>query len=133
VLHGPLELGLEAVWHMLVDLDGVELLLCNARHVKRVPGRKTDVSDAAWLRSCARSDCLTGSFVPPPEIARLRDLTRYRKKLINERGRETQRIQKLLEDTVHQAGQRGHRHPGQVGPGDAGGADRRRARPGGAG
>jgi transposase len=87
------------VWHILADLDGVELLLCNAHHVKRVPGRKTDVSDAAWLAQLCEVGLLTGSFVPPPEIARLRDLTRYRKKLINERGRETQRIQKLLEDT----------------------------------
>lgn len=87
------------VWHMLAELEGVELLLCNAHHVKRVPGRKTDVSDASWLAQLCEVGLLTGSFVPPPEIARLRDLTRYRKKLINERGRETQRIQKLLEDT----------------------------------
>jgi transposase len=87
------------VWHVLAELEGVELLLCNAHHVKRVPGRKTDVSDAAWLAQLCEVGLLTGSFVPPPEIARLRDLTRYRKKLINERGRETQRVQKLLEDT----------------------------------
>jgi hypothetical protein len=104
--HGVTQVAMEAtgvywkpVWHMLADLNGVELLLCNAHHVKRVPGRKTDVSDAAWLAQLCEVGLLTGSFVPPPEIARLRDLTRYRKKLINERGRETQRIQKLLEDT----------------------------------
>jgi transposase len=85
------------VWHVLVELDGVELLLCNAHHVN-VPGRKTDVSDAAWLAQLLECGLLRGSFVPPPVIARLRDLTRYRKKLIEDRTRETQRIQKLLED-----------------------------------
>jgi transposase len=86
------------VWHLLEDLPGVELLLVNAHHVKKVPGRKTDVSDAVWLAQLCECGLLRGSFVPPPEIAALRDLTRYRKKIIQERTRETQRIQKLLED-----------------------------------
>ena len=86
------------VWHVLVELDGVELMLCNAHHVKNVPGRKTDVSDAMWLAQLAECGLLRGSFVPPPVIGQLRDLTRYRTKLIQDRARETQRLQKLLED-----------------------------------
>lgn len=86
------------VWHVLVELDGVELLLCNAHHVKNLPGRKTDVADAVWLAQLLECGLLRGSFVPPTEIAELRDLTRYRTKLVQDRARETQRIQKLLED-----------------------------------
>jgi transposase len=86
------------VWHVLDDLEGVELLLVNANHVKNLPGRKTDVADACWLAQLLECGLLRGSFVPPAVIARLRDLTRYRKKLIQERARETQRLQKLLED-----------------------------------
>jgi len=86
------------VWHVLEAMAGVELLLVNPRHVKNLPGRKTDVGDAAWLAQLLECGLLRGSFVPPREIARLRDLTRYRTKLTQERVRETQRIQKLLED-----------------------------------
>lgn len=85
------------VWHVLVELDA-ELLLCNAHHVKNLPGRKTDVADAVWLCQLLECGLLRGSFVPPAEIAELRDLTRYRTKLVQDRARETQRIQKLLED-----------------------------------
>lgn len=83
---------------MLEQDDAFELKLVNAHHVKRVPGRKADVSDAAWLAQLAECGLLQGSFVPPAEIARLRDLTRYRKKLTEDRAKEAQRIQKLLED-----------------------------------
>jgi hypothetical protein len=62
-------------WHVLVELDQVELLLCNAHHVKNLPGRKTDVADAAWLCQLLECGLLRGSFVPPREIAELRDLT----------------------------------------------------------
>lgn len=86
------------VWYVLEELAGVELLLVNARHVKNLPGRKTDVADAAWLAQLLECGLLRGSFVPPREVARLRDLTRYRTKIVGERVRETQRIQKLLED-----------------------------------
>jgi transposase len=85
------------VWDVLEPLVGVELLLVNAQHVKNLPGRKTDVADAIWLAQLLECGLLRGSFVPPPAIARLRDLTRYRKKLIEERTREVQRVQKLLE------------------------------------
>lgn len=85
-------------WHALEGLAGVELLLVNARHVKNVPGRKTDVGDACWLAQLLECGMLRGSFVPTPVMARLRDLTRYRKKMIEQRAQETQRVQKLLED-----------------------------------
>jgi transposase len=85
------------VWAELERLDGVEVLLANAQHVKNLPGRKTDVADACWLAQLLECGLLRGSFVPPPVIARLRDLTRYRKKLVEDRAREVQRVQKLLE------------------------------------
>jgi transposase len=86
------------VWHVLEAEDGYELLLCNPRHVKNLPGRKTDVSDAAWLAQLLECGLLRGSFVPTPVMARLRDLTRYAKKLTEERTREIQRVQRVLED-----------------------------------
>ena len=105
VAEGVTQVAMEAtgvywrpVWHVLEAEAGVELLLVNPRHVKNLPGRKTDVGDAAWLAQLLECGLLRGSFVPPREIARLRDLTRYRTKLTQERVRETQRIQKLLED-----------------------------------
>jgi transposase len=85
------------VWHVLESAE-FELMLVNPAHVKNVPGRKTDVSDAAWLAQLLECGLLRGSFVPPAAIARLRDLTRYRTKLVQEHTREVQRIQKLLED-----------------------------------
>ena len=68
------------MWAVLEELDGVELMLVNPHHVKNLPGRKTDVADAVWLAQLLECGLLRGSFVPPPVIARLRDLTRYRKK-----------------------------------------------------
>jgi transposase len=73
--------------------------LCNARHVKNVPGRKTDVSDAQWLCQLMEAGLLRGSFVPPKPQRRLRTLTRYRKTQIAERQREANRLHKALEDT----------------------------------
>jgi transposase len=84
------------VWYLLED--EFELLLCNPAHVKHVPGRKTDVSDAQWLCQLLEHGLLRGSFVPPRPIRELRDLTRYRKSLIRERQREANRLQKVLED-----------------------------------
>jgi transposase len=74
-------------------------LLVNARHVKQAPGRKTDVSDAAWLCQLAEAGLLRASFVPPKPIRALRNLTRYRKTQIQERQREANRLHKALEDT----------------------------------
>lgn len=75
-----------------------DLWLVNAQHVKNVPGRKTDTSDAAWLCRLLEHGLLHKSFVPPPEIRELRDLTRYRKSLIRERASEVNRLHKVLED-----------------------------------
>jgi transposase len=85
------------VWYVLEE-QGFELLLVNARHVKILPGRKTDVADAAWLAELLEHGLLRGSFVPPAPIRELRDLTRYRKRLIQAHAAEGQRIQKALED-----------------------------------
>jgi hypothetical protein len=75
-----------------------ELKLRNPTHVKAVSGRKTDVRDAQWLARLVECNLVEGSFVPPREIRELRDVTRYRRRIIEERGRELQRLQKLLED-----------------------------------
>jgi transposase len=85
------------IWYVLEE-RGFQLLLVNARHVKILPGRKTDVGDAAWLCELLECGLLRGSFVPPPAIRQLRDLTRYRKRLIQAHSAECQRIQKTLED-----------------------------------
>ena len=78
--------------------DDFELLLVNAQHVKNVPGRKTDTTDAQWLCQLLECGLLRASFVPPKPIRELRDLTRYRKSLIRERASEANRLQKTLED-----------------------------------
>jgi transposase len=78
--------------------DHVEVLLVNARHVKQVPGRKTDVSDAEWLADLLRHGLLRASFIPPREQRDLRDLTRQRSKLVAERAAVVNRLQKVLED-----------------------------------
>jgi transposase len=78
--------------------DAVECWLLNARHMHAVPGRKSDVSDAAWIAQLVEHGLVRPSFVPPPAIRRLRDLTRYRTALLRERTREVQRLEKVLED-----------------------------------
>jgi transposase len=83
------------VWHVL---DGFDRVLGNAKHMKNVPGRKSDQSDASWIADLAAHGLIQPSFVPPEEIQALRDLTRTRTQWIHERGREVQRIQKVLED-----------------------------------
>ena len=75
-----------------------EVMLVNARDAKNLPGRKTDVSDAAWLAQLAAHGLLRASFVPPPPIRELRDLTRTRTAITRERTREAQRLEKVLED-----------------------------------
>jgi transposase len=84
------------VWHVL---DGsVELVLANAQHVRNVPGRKTDVTDAMWIADLLAHGLIRSSFVPPAPIQELRDLTRTRKQLVREIGQHSLRIQKVLED-----------------------------------
>jgi transposase len=75
-----------------------ETILANPAQVRAIPGRKSDVSDAAWLADLAAHGLVHGSFVPPPPIRELRDLTRARTALTQERTREWQRMEKLLED-----------------------------------
>jgi transposase len=84
------------VWHVLTD--DIELLLANPQHVKTVPGRKSDVNDATWLAELLAHGLIRSSFVPPPPIQALRDLTRTRKQLVREQGQHVLRIHKVLED-----------------------------------
>ena len=81
-------------------LEGLfpQLWLCNAQYVKNVPGRKTDLADAEWLADVAAHGMVRPSFVPPPEIRELRELTRYRKTQVDARAREIQRLEKVLQD-----------------------------------
>jgi transposase len=82
----------------LLEDGPFEVMLVNARHVKNLPGRKTDVSDAAWLAQLGAHGLVRGSFVPPEPIRQLRDLTRTRTTVVRDRAREIQRLEKLLED-----------------------------------
>ena len=86
-------------WKPIYNLleDQLDLLLVNAQHVKNVPGRKTDVQDAQWLAELLAHGLLKPSFIPPKPQRALRDLTRYRTKLVQERTRVIARVQKLLE------------------------------------
>lgn len=85
------------VWHVLSDGE-FALVLANAAHVKAVPGRKTDVNDAAWLADLLAHGLIRGSFVPDEQIQEMRTLLRTRKQLVRERSSHIQRIQKTLED-----------------------------------
>lgn len=76
-----------------------ELMVVNAQHIKAVPGRKTDVKDAEWLAELLRHGLLKASFIPSAPQRQLRDLTRYRTSLVEERAREVNRLQKVLEDS----------------------------------
>ncbi len=100
--HGVTHVAMEStgvywkcVYYMLED--EFELLLVNATHIKHVPGRKTDTIDAQWIAQLLACGLLRGSLVPPKPIRELRDLTRYRKALIYERGRAVNRLHKVLE------------------------------------
>jgi transposase len=85
------------VWHILSDGD-FELVLANAKHVKNVPGRKTDVNDATWLADLLAHGLIRGSFVPDAQTQVLRNLLRSRKQLVREKSSHVQRLQKTLED-----------------------------------
>ncbi len=86
-------------WKPIFNLleDRFNLLLVNAQHVKRVPGRKTDVEDSEWIADLLQHGLLTGSFVPERAERELRELTRYRSSLVRERSAEVNRLQKTLE------------------------------------
>src|SRR6516164_11035686 len=89
--------------YYLLEAEGFDCWLVNAREVKNVPGRaKTDRADALWLAKVAERGMCRPSLVHPREIRRLRDLTRYRRALVQDRTREQQRVEKLLEDLATQ-------------------------------
>jgi transposase len=101
--HGCTHVAMEAtgiywkpIWHLLEG--DFEMILANAQHIRNVPGRKTDVSDAAWIADLLAHGLIRGSFVPPARIQELRDLTRTRKQLVRETSQHVLRIQKVLED-----------------------------------
>jgi transposase len=79
--------------------EAFTLLLINMQALKRVPGRKTDVRDSAWLAQLLECGLLRASFVPPPPIRELRDLTRYRGQQVRDRAQEVNRLYKVLEDS----------------------------------
>jgi transposase len=103
--HGVTHVAMEAtgiysmpVYHALLEHGEFEVLVCNAGHVKNVPGRKTDLSDAEWLVHLLECGLLRGSFMPPAQIKAARDVIRYRRKLIEHRTSELQRLGNVLQD-----------------------------------
>jgi transposase len=86
-------------WYPVYNLleDGCTVVLVNPQHIKAVPGRKTDVKDSEWLADLLRHGLLKASFIPPQPIRELRELTRYRKRLVQERTQAANRLQKVLE------------------------------------
>jgi len=79
------------------EQEGLPVMVCNAYHIRNVPGRKTDVNDAQWIAKCLSQGLLNPSFVPEREQRELRDMTRFRKSQIEERARNVNRLQKFLE------------------------------------
>lgn len=98
VTHVALE-GTGIYWRPVYEVleDAFEMILGNAHHIKNVPGRKTDVKDSEWLADLARHGLIAKSFVPPKPLRRLRELLRYRRKLMESRTAERNRLLKLLE------------------------------------
>jgi transposase len=87
----------KAVYEVLEDAE-IETYTVNARYVKNVPGRKTDIQDSEWLAELARCGLLKGSFIPPRDLRELRLLTRYRRKLSGYLSGEKNRLHKVLDD-----------------------------------
>lgn len=81
----------------LLELEDIKTLVINAQHMKNVPGRKTDVKDAEWIAGLLRHGLLQGSYIPSRDQRELREIVRYRRSLVEERAREANRIQKVLE------------------------------------
>jgi transposase len=103
VAHGVTLAGMESTgvyWKPVFSVleDALECWVLNARHLRNVPGRKTDVSDAQWICQLVEHGLVGPSFVPPKPIRELRNLTRYRRAQIEERSREAQRLDKVLQD-----------------------------------
>lgn len=102
-LHGITHVAMESTgvyWKPVFNIleDSFEVILVNARHMKNVPGRKTDVKDSEWLCKLLMNGLVKGSFIPPKDIRELRDLTRYKRKLVEAISAEKNRVQKVLED-----------------------------------
>lgn len=85
------------IYNLLELEDNLEVYVVNAQHIKQVPGRKTDVKDAEWIADLLKHGLLKPSYIPNREQRELRELVRYRRSLIDERAREANRIQKVLE------------------------------------
>jgi transposase len=118
----------------LLEAQGFEVWLVNAKDVKHLPGRpKTDRLDAVWLAKVAERQLLRPSFVPPPAIRRLRDVARYRADLVGVRTAEKQRVEQAAGGRPHQAERGRLRQLRGLRPGHAGRAHRRRAGSQGAG
>jgi len=86
----------------LLELREIGVMVINAQHIKIVPGRKTDVKDAEWIADLLQHGLVKGSFIPDREQRELRELTRYRCSLIEERSREVNRMQKVFRRNQHQ-------------------------------
>lgn len=92
-------------WYPIYDVletafnGDIELLVTNARHMKNVPGKKTDIKDAEWIATLLRAGLLRGSFIPPVDIRELRQLTRYRKKIVEDINKQKNRIEKFLQQS----------------------------------
>ena len=81
----------------ILESEGIEVIVVNAQHIKAVPGRKTDVKDAEWIADLVRHGLVKPSFIPSREQRELREMVRYRNEIVNERARELNRIQAVLE------------------------------------
>lgn len=81
----------------IFELSGLDAMVVNAQHMKALPGRKTDIKDAEWIADLLRYGLLKASYIPDREQRELREIARYRKSLIDERSREINRLQKMLE------------------------------------
>ncbi len=81
----------------ILESEGIETIVVNAQHIKAVPGRKTDVKDAEWIADLVRHGLVKSSFIPGREQRELREMVRYRNEIVNERARELNRIQAVLE------------------------------------
>ena len=81
----------------LLESEGIETIVVNAQHIKAVPGRKTDVKDAEWIADLVRHGLVKASFIPSREQREFREIVRYRNEIVNERSREINRIQAVLE------------------------------------
>jgi len=86
------------VYHALMESGFEQVLVCNAGHVKNVPGRKTDLADAEWLAQLLECGLLRGSFIPPADVKAVRDLVRYRAKIAQQRVSEIARLGGVLQD-----------------------------------